>query len=290
MEKTRPTLLQQYHDSTSKLLTGLTLDKTPSLWRDNVLDQSMRHPFLYHAVLGISALHSDLLHPSEQMSLLALEHRSISLGLLRQALSQPMTKENIDALFACQCIAVAYTLGSNGQAVSFPALKEMLTMLRATKLVVAGGGESLMTGPFGKMITLDPKVDVVNSEEVEEMLDRLYKGIDSSISTMACREALESTIFWLRRAISVLAVPEYDQVAINTFMLMIDQDVLNLLFLGEPLALAIFGNYAVCLHVVGKRHLLIRGWGRQVLTSVRERLPVEWQDSVAWAVKEVGVS
>lgn len=269
---------------------GLTLDKSmPDLWSRQVLDMASRHDFLYHAILSLSALHTDLLQPSEKMSLVAVEHRAISLGLFRKELSR-LGKDNVSALFACQCIAVAYSLGSHGQAVSLLAWKEMLVMLRATKLIVMDGGKTLFSGPFGGMIHLSPEPESDIPVEVEKMLSGLSGRLGSSISTRAYYDALNDAISLLRYAISVLPMPDLDQVAINTFMLKIDQEFLNLVYLGEPLALAILGNYAVCLHVVGKRNILIRGWGREVLQEVRSRLPEDWQGEIAWARKQIETS
>ena len=289
MEQNRPGLLQRWK-STSELMMGLTLDKSmPDLWSKQVLEMASRHDFLYHAVLSLSALHADLLQPSDKTSLLAMEHRAISLGLFRQELGR-LTKDNVNALFACQCIAVAYSLGSQSHEVSLLAWKNMLTILRATKVIVVDGGQPLLTGPFGGMIQLQPATDVEVSEDMRRTLSSLSSRLGSSISTTAYYEALEGAISLLRYALSLLPKPEFDQVAINTFMLMVDQEFLNLVFLGEPLALAILGNYAVCLHVVGQRNILVRGWGREVLDEVQSRLPEEWQGEIKWAKREVGLA
>lgn len=288
MEQSRPNLIQRYRASTADLMMGLTLDKSsPDLWRDYVLDLSSQHLFLHHAVLSLSALHTDLLEPSEKTSLLALEHRNICLGLFRQELGR-LGPRNADALFACQCLIIGYSLGSDGQAVSLLAWKNMLTLLRGTKSIVEDAGQPLLSGRFGRMISLEPAADVETSEDVEAMLSGLSNRLDSSISTMANRKALEGAISLLRYAFLLLPMPEYDQIAIVTFMLLVDQEFLNLVFLGEPLALAILGNYAVCLHVVGQRNLLIRRWGTEVLEEVRSRLPEDWQGYMSWAVREVG--
>jgi hypothetical protein len=287
MEQQRPTLIQLYQTATSDLLMGLTIDKTsPNLWRQYVLDLSSQHLFLYHAVLSLTALHSDLMYPSEKTALLALEHRNISLALLRKELSR-LSKDNIDALFACQCIAVAYSIGSHGQAASLLAWKNMLMMLRATRVIVMGGGKSLTSGPFGKMIVDNPDFSEV-PDEAESMLRGLTDRLDVSMSTRAYRQPFQKAIALLRMAISVVTKPDYDQISINSFMLMIDQEVLNLVFLGEPLALAIVGNYSACLHVVGQRNILIRHWGKELLADVQSRLPEDWLDTIAWAATEIG--
>lgn len=290
MEQSRSVLMRQYRDSTSKLLVGLTVDAESAnyLWRDLALEMATRYTYFYHGMLAISALHADLLEPSDKTALLALEHRSISLSLFRQALADG-TKD-FDALFACQCLIVAYSLAAHGNSrfASLAALKDVLTVLRGTKAVVAEAGQSLLSGPFGQMILRNPAAqDFDVPADVEAVLKDLYSRLDTSISAIAYRELYEATLEMLRYVLSLAPYPQYDQIVVMSFMLPVEQEYLNLVFLGEPLALSILGNYAVCLHEVGKRNLFIRGWANQVLRIVRERLPPGWQDSIAWATKEI---
>ncbi|ETN43021.1 uncharacterized protein HMPREF1541_02179 [Cyphellophora europaea CBS 101466] len=288
MEQTRPTLIQKYRDSTSELLTSLTNGNSPYLWRELVLEMSAQHDFLYHAILGLSSLHADLQNPSEKASLLALEHHSISITQFRQALAKGMTADNSNAMFAFQCIAVAYSFGFYGQAASLAKLKDLLTILRGSKLIVKYGSTTLETGPFWPMIALKPGADeFALPPGAEEMIRCLESRMNSTISTATYRTVYESTIDLLRYALSFSNAPEYYQIVVNTFLLMVEDEFLNLVYLGEPLALAIMGNYAVALQVVGKNSILIRGWGVKVLEGVRQWLPKDWHDCIAWAEEEV---
>lgn len=288
MEQTRPGLMQQYRNSTSKLLMSLTVDADSAnyLWTDLVMDLATRHSYLYHSLLAISALHTEMLQPSEKTALLALEHRNISLSLFRQALSEGF--EDIDALFACQCMVLLYTLGANGRNVSLLALKDMLTVLRGSRVIVSGGGQALVSGPFGRMIELNPDgADSDMPPGAQAMLTDLLRRLDTSISAKACQQVYVSTLALLRYVLPLTPHPQYDQIVVNTFFLMVDQEFLNLVFLGEPPALSILANYAVCLHIVGERNLFVRPWAKQILRVVREQLPSEWQGSIVWATKQI---
>lgn len=288
LEHTRPNLMQQYLNSTSKIVMSMTVDTESAsyLWTDLVLELATRHSYLYHSLLAISALHADLLQPSKDTALLALEHRNISLSLFSQALTDD--SKDFDALFACQCVVLLYSLGANGQNVSLVALKDMLTVLRGSRVIVSQGGQALVLGRFGRMIELSPDgADSDMPPGAQAMLTDLLRRLDTSISARACQQVYVSTLALLRYVLPLTPHPQYDQIVVNTFLLMVDQEFLNLVFLGEPLALSILANYAVCLHIVGERNLFVRPWAKPILRVVREQLPPEWQGSIVWAAKQI---
>jgi hypothetical protein len=59
--------------------------------------------------------------------------------------------------------------------------------------------------------------------------------------------------------------------------------------IGEPLALAILANFAVILYWL-RQTIWLQGWGRETVEAVREALPVEWHECIAWAVQETELS
>ena len=57
--------------------------------------------------------------------------------------------------------------------------------------------------------------------------------------------------------------------------------------IGEPLALAILANYAVILYWL-RKNIWVEGWGKETVDAVRQALPTEWHECIAWAVRETG--
>jgi hypothetical protein len=291
LEESRPSLMQRYHDSTSQLLVMLTLgpDQAKFLWQDWVPSMSSRFDFLYHAMLSVSALHENLEHEAvESTSVVALEHHHISLGLFRRELEEGVNENNMHALFAFQCICVAQCFAAYGRTAPLTTLKDVLTVVRGTKVIVTEGGTPLINGPFGSVLSLTPEEpDVLAlAPEIEEVISELTRRIDSGISTIVYRDVYAAAIRLLRYTLSIMHLPDYAQVVMISFMLMAEQEYLSLIFMGEPLALAIFANYAVAVHQIGKRNILMTGWGRRIIHSVKERIAPGWESTIAWALRE----
>jgi hypothetical protein len=290
MEESRPSLMQRYHDSTSQLLVMLTLgpDQAKFLWQDWVPSMSSRFDFLYHAMLSASALHENLEHDDvESTSLVALEHHHISLGLFRRELEEGVNENNMHALFAFQCMCVAQCFAAYGRTAPMATLKDVLTVVRGTKVIVLAGGSSLINGPFGSVLNLTPEEpDVALAPEIEQVISELTRRIDSGISTLVYRDVYAAAIRLLRYTLSIMYLPDYAQVVMISFMLMAEQEYLSLIFMGEPLALAIFANYAVAVHQVGKRNILMTGWGQRIIRSVKDRIAPGWESTIAWALRQ----
>jgi hypothetical protein len=50
----------------------------------------------------------------------------------------------------------------------------------------------------------------------------------------------------------------------------------------DPLALVILAHYAVILHWLREEHLWMRGWGKDIVDTVKHTLDKEWLDCIEW--------
>lgn len=72
------------------------------LWQDYIPQQAMKHTFLMHGLLALSALHLAYLNPSSSSKYLQLcdKHQAIALQKFRAILSSNIDPSLADALFA----------------------------------------------------------------------------------------------------------------------------------------------------------------------------------------------
>lgn len=132
------------------------------LWHDIVPDLAMTHPFLLHALLAVSAVHFALTTPTSSISAselasmanLAQHHHTLSLQLMRKALSAPIDAITIQPLFACSACIAMYAFAHSlipGPRVAVNPLEEFaqaLTMLHGMSAIVQSAPGLLEDTPF----------------------------------------------------------------------------------------------------------------------------------------------
>ena len=68
----------------------------------------------------------------------------------------------------------------------------------------------------------------------------------------------------------------------------VEESYFTLLKEQQPMALIILARYGVVLHAISDQWWS-KGWGRQVIEAISKMLDAEWQPSIHWAMKELGM-
>ena len=92
-----------HHYSSNVFRAGLgTRKQVEYLWQEYIPQQALKHTFLMHGLLALSALHLAYRNPTTSTRYLQLcdKHQSIALSSFRTSLSADMTQDLADALFA----------------------------------------------------------------------------------------------------------------------------------------------------------------------------------------------
>ena len=286
-------LMNHYAQSTSKSIANLTF-VTPeglSLWRDYVPQLAFEHDFLLHGLLGISSLHLALSQPSvrHKYSVLAIHHYNLGITRFRPHLTN-VTADNINALFAFSCIIALYSFGIHcivdHHMTPLARIHEVLMLIRGTGVIVQSGINWLMEGPWEAMMMqywADPMQKL--PDEIENVLAELSRRVNTTVAATAQSGTYLEAISALRLGfLLATAHPQLTKMIVK-FPLLLQPEFMELLCIGEPLALAILGNYAVTLHWI-REHIWMGSWGKQVVDAVRDALPLEWHECIAWAIKE----
>ena len=286
-------LMNHYAQSTSKSIASLTsvnLESLP-LWRVTVPQLAFEYDFLLHGLLGISSLHLALTQPSlrHKHSLLAIRHYNMGISKFHPHLTN-VTADNVDALFAFSCIIALYSFGIHcivdHHMTRLAKIHEVLMLIRGTGVIVRSGGHWLKDGSWEAMMsqyTADPKQKL--SDEIEDVVAELSRRAHTTVTAAAKSDTYLGAIAALRLAILMAIARPQITMTIVKFPLLVQPEFLELLCIGDPLALAILSNYAVTLHWI-REHIWIGSWGKQVVDAVRDALPLEWHKCIAWAIKE----
>ena len=292
-------LMHHYTIHTSKTIRDITIPKheDQSLWEAWAPELAMEHDFLLHGLLSISALHLSLCgtDPREQkrMTVTAIRHHNRAVALFRLHLDH-MPATDHDAVFAMFCVVVLYSFGLHrSEGTPVERIHQVLTLLRGSMTIAKGDYERMRRSRWsGMRPPLHLDLETKLPDEMEDAISALRRraGPAASVSTeeketgeeAAYREAIET----LRYNLIISDISPFTAPTLTWFPMASPAGYWDLLRAGRPLALGIIANYAVILHRQ-RSNIWMRDWGKEVVDAVREALPADWQECIAWADREV---
>ncbi|KPI37546.1 uncharacterized protein AB675_4016 [Cyphellophora attinorum] len=257
-------LMMKYMESTCSSLGELTRDLNTDVWKTTVPELASDHRFVRHGILAAASL------PDRT---LALEHHNIGLSMFIEALN---SSNNVDALFAHQCMMLVFSYGYLEKNLS--GFRDVVIIIRGTSVVIQEKGE-----PKGKLSALMKDNPEATSVGMQILTDKLL----GSISAMVYHDLYVDAIKRLEYSLGVAKDPQYRQIIANNVWFELPNEFLNLVWLGEPLALAIMAGFGVALHWSCNDNAFTKGWGKGIVESVGKVLGPEWDDIMIWAMTEV---
>jgi hypothetical protein len=302
IERERLKLMTHYTQHTAQSITDFGVQTgDASLWRDWVVELAFEHDFLLYGLLGFSALHLALQCDSndsiqkQHYTILAIQHYDRGIALFRPYLND-LDSASQDALFGFSVIVAMYSFGiqrvppfltSNSSSIA--RLHQALSLLRSSSHIAKKDFEALRRGRWSGMLVPLPDSHYKLPHAMEDMLAKLGQYTSKTITTSTQQEMYMCCIEALR--INLALAVEYDraQVRVSFLAVATPDEFWSMVCIGEPLALAILANFAVILYWL-RQTIWLQGWGRETVEAVREALPVEWHECIAWAVQETELS
>lgn len=272
------------------------------LWHDIVPSLASKYPFMMHSLLAVSAVHfaqtsNSMSTPAlVAMANLAQHHHTLSLPLMREALSNSIDSAAIQPLFLCALLIAVYAFARPlipGICTAVDPLEEFaqaLGMLRGTVAIVRSGPGLLDGTPLKVMLLLSPS-------NPEAPLDAGTEGYIVALKAAHARmtwlggdeeaEAYNFVIGLLRNSFLLYNEAPSKQIAAVPFAVFLPEPVLSGIHEEKPLALCLIAGYSVVLHRL-KEHHMVRGWGRRVMDGVQRKLAgSEWEGVIAWPLDVV---
>jgi hypothetical protein len=290
-ERNRLRLMHNYIAYTSKTVAEIVIPKEYDLhiWNTYVPELAFEHDYLLHGLLSLSALHLALQSKSRQENIiLAIHHHDLGSALFRPLLSD-MSAEYFGPIFAFSAITVLYSFGilrlTEPETNFIQKMCEVMTLTRGAGSVIKFDFSALRETRWNTVLFPQPfQLDQQISEAVVDMFASLNERISSV--PLAQQETYQSTIQALD--INIRAAIKYgdSNITLTLFPMLLSPDYWLLLRNGEYLALAIVANYAVILLWL-RKNIWMEGWGKGTICAVREALPEDWHDCIAWAIREV---
>jgi hypothetical protein len=291
-ERDRLRLMNHYTLHTSKSITEITIpeDQDQSIWGTWVTELAFENDFLLHGLLSLSALHLALRGVSRQKNtVLAIHHHDLGVALFRPHLSN-ITADKYDALFAFSCFVALHSFGiqrcSESELNPIAKIHQVLLLLCGTRKIIKCDNEALKGSRWSVLAAPDDFQPPQNlSDEIEQMLSTLLQR--TSTISASQKDGYTLVIQTLRDNFTIAVKYQHNRFSLSLFPAQCPTKFWEMVGIGEPLALAILANYAVILYWL-RKNIWVEGWGKETVDAVRQALPTEWQECIAWAVRETG--
>ena len=295
--------LELMHHYTLK--TSVTISATEGLediWKDLVPQLALKHDYLMHSLLAVTALHRAISSPvQDPYEKYALQHQNRALTLFQPVVSG-ITQSNCNAFFMFTVFALRYALGIPQVSTkhlkndSVDQILEIYALLRGIAVIVAPAFAWIAQGSLSPLLnrhlryTTDVEVGEI-PEDIRSALDRLDERNKAQADTEdeAVSSLCSSAIRGLRTCYRRMDQYPIEEGPALYWLSTVDSEFVDLIKSHDPMALAVFAYFGVALHTASSSWWSA-GWGRHVVEATSHVLEDEWHDLVWVAKQKVEVS
>lgn len=288
-------LLHHWHTVTAVSLTEN--EALSELLRIQVPKEGLSHPFVMHAILGLSALHlsQQCSGPRRQTYRdIALRHHSHALSLFVPLLSD-VTPQNCQSLFACSFLISNFSFASQGlktepSSMHMGEVMEIFKLVRGTASIVERARPWIERGdmrPLLKFATCERRASC--SRFVYEVHSRLESLITQQAGDHHPPGRLRAVLNRSNRHLLDLCVSFISSNNEATFLAwpaIIDPEYLDLMQQLEPWSLVTLAHYGAVLHILTSAWWM-EGWGRFLVNVAAAHLGDPARSAIAWPLAVV---
>jgi hypothetical protein len=276
----------------------LTLSDKPDarhVWQFEIPKEAIRHRFLMHSVLGLSALH--LLHVSPQNGeayrRAAIRHQDTAVGTFRPLLEN-INPDNCAALWASSALTLMFG-AAQYQVPEAPGVSklsptdgilEVCELVRGVLIIHKASIQWMSPGPFKPILGDDPIQDAREVPvDVIDALQAVKECINNS-STTTPRSVYLSSLQLLHQTFEVTITPDQPG-RVFLWLVLFERQFLTILRERDPVALVMLAHYGVVLHRKSQ-HWWCGNWGFVIVRDVYNALGEDWRPFIAWPAQKVG--
>lgn len=287
-------LMMQWCNTTFQTLSRS--ERTDPVWRTNVPEEALSHPFLMHGLLAVSALHlarTSKDPPSRSAYLTrAVAHQNQALALFREILGD-INESNAKAMFAFASMVVVYTFGFPAPPdvqdpwTSIDDLYQVLVLTRGIQQVIRSPAEYLSTSTFAPILQVEPvsaplpadaAATINQLHEANEVCGSRNESHETEIYTATIDNVAEM-LGWVYGGMTASVIA-------GRWAIRLPARFMELLREREPMALVMLAHYGVLLQAM--RHRWCFGeWCLRVAKAVWAILDEEWRPLIDWAMRAI---
>lgn len=276
-----------------------------SCFHDAVIRHSFAHPYVYHAVLTVSALHlASLTAPFQGTPasrsphlVTALAHKAFALEALRSTVESMSGPTCEPALAASGLLTVcAFALLHAGVASdTIDLLAQIMALYRGTVAIFRFGRQVLHTVPSGTIPRLRQSVVTATACEtpwpeaeaaVDKVLAKVLELTEASTDAKEKKNALMDAGFKLKTALRRVAAARGVHNVACMWLAMVNSRFNESVKAREPLSLILVAHWVVTLRYV--THIWwVQGWPERTIRAVWEEVGEQHPDLMQWVSEEI---
>ena len=267
-------------------------DTTREIWKEVIPEEAVKHPFLMHGMLALSALHIARLSSDKRRAeymAIAVGHQNRALALFRPLL-RDVNASNCNATFALSSIVTVFAFaftqpsGPMGTLAAVDDLCQVFLLARGMQHILNASLSWVMDGKLRPLLTLEDHNSGL-PDDARLALQRLGDLNDamSASDQHHERDVYGKTISLLEDVLDRLYNnPKKPNIAVM-FAIKIPERYIGLLREHKPMALVVLAHYSVILHHL-RQHWWFEGWSVRVLGAIWSNMNAEWRSSISWAM------
>ena len=267
------------------------------MWQIDVPREALRHPYLMHCILSVSALH--LLSVSkaaerESYRAVAVRYHDSALSTFRRLLEN-ITPENCNPLCACSYLFVIFTSaygllpGSNDYADPIRDIIDLCELGQGATVIVLSAHASLLGGMMAPMLKPAPwDIPSPLSADATGAFLALSTKIEELPSVDTNKETYLDALKTLRHAFTATAFNPDIPPLVFMFLSLVKRPYVELLKTGNMMAFVLLAHYAVLLHELREQWWL-GDRGFRIVKHIHGMLEPESRPLIYWPMRRVGL-
>ncbi|KAL4884437.1 hypothetical protein BJY04DRAFT_8435 [Aspergillus karnatakaensis] len=266
------------------------------IWQAVVPREAMRHPFLMHGILALSALHLAVTNKNSTKdhyirASKAHQHQAV-IGLSRLAgklkpshCNAAFTLSNIMMIFS---FALPEIIGATPGRSPLDELYQVFLATRESVDVLASTTDWVGDGELKPLLQYDkaqPKMPdtsrlaIMSLVQMNAHLARQDPHHD--------KELYDATIKHLGYSLDKVARGGETMIVAFQWIFQVPSEYMELYRQREPFALVILAHYAVIIHFL-RRHWWMGEWGLRLVREIGQHLDSKWRNSITWVLDATG--
>ncbi|KAL4866090.1 hypothetical protein BDV12DRAFT_139516 [Aspergillus spectabilis] len=266
------------------------------IWQAVVPREAMRHPFLMHGILALSALHLAVTNQDDTrehyIRASKAHQKQAVVGLSR--LAGKLKPSHCNAAFTLSNIMMIFSFALPeiiGQTPGQSPLDDLYEVFLATRESVdvlasttdwIGDGELKPLFQYDKAQPTMPdtsRLAIMSLAQMNANLARKDPHHD--------KELYDTTIKHLGFSLDRVARGGETMIVAFQWIFQVPSEYMELYRQREPFALVILAHYAVIIHFL-RRHWWMGEWGLRLVREIGQHLDANWRNSITWVLDATG--
>ena len=288
-------LLHNYDTSTS--YTMATIPALQTFLRLNVPRIAFSHPFLLHAILGISALH--LAHFKKDFRAHYLSqaqyHYQIALRNATPLLSA-ISEDTCSALYLFSTMCPLFTMGMGPRPGDFlffgeHGLPEGLLLFRGMRTLIESHPEILEKSDLSPMLSVSIRQVLqspAENQHLQALRQLIVEAASSQFNVQIHLEALEMLArSFPSTSTSGSRSSQTSPQTVFVWLYRVSDEFISCLQRRDPIALVILAHFCVLLNDLSNLWCM-KGWVEHLLSEIHRSLDEEHRMWMNWPMEEIG--